>query len=123
MEKETFQKESFPECYRIIQHFMGDTYFYCLCDLYKGCQTYVDFIHRVRSYCSICKVYNHYSIDDLHQVKKDMRKLIDFYKSLTEDLLDIEKVGGKNVIFWEDNIEFKFRKWKTGKLGSSLLKD
>ena len=52
-----------------------------------------------------------------------MRKLIDFHKSLTEDLLDIEKVGGKNVIFWEDNIEFKFRKWKTGKLGSSLLKD
>ena len=52
-----------------------------------------------------------------------MRKLIDFHKSLTEDLLDIEKVGGKNVIFWEDNIEFKFRKWKTGKLGSSLLKN
>ena len=50
-------------------------------------------------------------------------KLIDFHKSLTEDLLEIEKVGGKNIIFWEDKVEFKFKNWKKGKLGSSLLKD
>ena len=50
-------------------------------------------------------------------------KLIDFHKSLTEDLLEIEKVGGKNIIFWEDEVEFKFKNWKKGKLGSSLLKD
>ena len=52
-----------------------------------------------------------------------MSKLIDFHKSSTEDLLEIGKVGGKNIIFWEDEIEFEFRDWKTGKLGSSLLKD
>ena len=89
------------------QHFMGKAYFYCLCDLYQWCQTYVDFIHQVRSYCSICKVYNHCFIDDLHQIRKDMCKLIDFHKILPENLLEIEKVGGKNIIFWEDEIEFK----------------
>ena len=42
---------------------------------------------------------NHYSINYLYQVKIDMSKLIDFHKSSTEDLLEIGKVGGKNIIF------------------------
>ena len=52
-----------------------------------------------------------------------MSKLIDFYKHLTKDLVEVEKVGGKNIIFGENEFEFKFRDCKTGKFGSSLLKD
>ena len=41
-----------------------------------------------------------------------MSKLIDFHKISTEDPLEIGKVGGKNIIFWEDKLNLNL---ETGK--------
>ena len=112
----------FYEFYKIIEHFMGKAYHYCLCDLYEGCQTKGDCYDGTRYYCCVCQVYMHYSIDELMMIKKSKNKLIKLYMDLLEDIDEIKKVQPE-FDFWDDEVVFKLRDWKTGKVGQSNLKD
>ena len=61
----------FYECCKIIQHFLGRVYFYCLCDRYQGCQTEGDYLAGAQFYCCVCQLYIHHTIDELNAVKRD----------------------------------------------------
>ena len=71
----TYQAKIFYYCYRTIENFLVKAHCYCLCDLYQGCQTKRDCLEGPRDYCCVCRILNHYSIDELNTVKRDILKL------------------------------------------------
>ena len=64
----------------------------------------------------------HYTIDELNAIKRDGQKLTRFYKNILKDLEEIKKVKSATN-FWDEEVEFKFRNWQTGKEFWSYLKD
>ena len=64
----------------------------------------------------------YYSIDELNTVKRDEVKLENFYMDILKDIEEIKKVRC-DIDFWDDEVEFKFRDWKTGKEDRSNLRD
>ena len=74
----TYAVEIFYCCCRTIENFLARAHYYCLCDLYQGCQTKRDCLEGARDYCCVCRILNHYSIDELNTVKRDIFKLTEF---------------------------------------------
>ena len=93
-----------------------------MCDLYQGCQTKRDCLEGARDYCCVCRILNHYSIDELNTVKRDIFKLTEFYLNLMDDVREIYK-GKSDLNLWNDEFEFKFRNWKIGEKSRSYLRD
>ena len=61
---------------------MGENH--CLCDLYLGPPTQMDFMlrSRTRNSCCICLLPSHFDVGMLHKVKHDRAQLKDFYDKL-----------------------------------------
>ena len=118
----TYPVKIFYGCYKIIENFMSRVCYYCLCNLNYGCQTKVDCMAGARYNCNVCRVLNHYSIEELHEIRRNNLILTRFYLKLLEDLCEIKKINF-DFDFWDDEVEFKFRYWKTGKGGRSFLRD
>ena len=98
----------FYKCYKIIQHFLGRAYVYCLCDRYQGFQMEGDYLASANFYCCVCQVYIHHTIDKLNAVKRDELKLTTFHNNILKDLEEIKKVE-PGVNFRDEEVEFKFR--------------
>ena len=106
--------ETFNECYKIIKSFLGKGYYYYLCNLSQGCPIERDCLAGVRHYCCVCRVFIHYSIQELDMVKKNILKLKKLYFDILDDLQEIKKVQ-LAFDFWDDEVESKFRDWYTRK--------
>ena len=113
----TYPNEIFYYCYRTIENFLSKTFWYCLCNLYQGCENE----RGTREYCCICQIANDYSIDRLTVVKNDIFKLTEMYMEPLEDTRKIRRVV-PSLDFWEEEVEFKFRD-RHGKEGRSDLGD
>ena len=117
----TYLVEIFYYCYRTTENFLARAHYYCLCDLYQGCQTKRDCLEGGCNYCCVCHILNHYSIDELNTVKTDIFKLTEFYLNLLDDVREIYKVK-PDLNFWDVKVDFKFRNWKTGDKIRSYLR-
>ena len=87
--------ETFYECYKIIENFLGKGYYYCLCNLYQGSPTERDSLAGVCHYCCSCRVFIRYSIQELDTAKKDILKLKKFYFDILNDLQEIKKSSAR----------------------------
>ena len=89
---------------------------------HQGCQTKRDCLEGARNYCCVCRILNHYAIGELNTVKRDIFTLTAFYLNLLDDVREIYKVK-PDLNFWDNEVEFKFRNWKTGEKSRSCLRD
>ena len=102
-------------CCKIIENFLARAYYYCLCNFYQVCPTKRDCLAGARDYCCICRVLNHYSIEELNVVKKDIFKLTKLYFDLLDDVHEIKKtslilISGTTRLssYMRDSIEFLY---------------
>ena len=72
--KSLASKVVFYECLNTILVFESDGYYYCSCDQFSGCESYV----RSSGYCFVCQITANYSWKDFEKIKYQSDKLINF---------------------------------------------
>ena len=107
----------------VIHHLLSHGYYYCVYDLYQGCQTRGSFLVGVRNYCCICRVSNHYSIHDLNIINKDFLKLSKYHYDILGNIAKVKKMSDNDNDFWDDEVEYKYSNHETGTESPSFLID
>lgn len=105
-------------CCRIIEHFIHRSYFYCLCNRYRGCVQGL----QGEDYCIVCRTCNHYTLEKLEKVKCNSFQLEKFYQELLRDLSEVLEIDS-TVCFWNDEFFYKSRDWISGTESHSCLRD
>ena len=104
--KWVFTKKVFCyECYKITENVNRSGYWYCLCNLYIGCQTEKGFITNTGRYCPVCQFEGTYDLDELNHVKEDLRKLQTYYYDILGQICEVKKIDGTND-FWEEEVRY-----------------
>lgn len=75
-------KVVFYECLNSILVFQSDGYYYCTCDNFSGCKSYVGY----RGYCFICQFSDHFSSVKVETIKYQSRELINFTSEFFNDI-------------------------------------
>ena len=114
-------KKIFHECYRIIENFLYTGHWYCLCDLYEGCQTEMNFIMNTKGYCCICQFDFNFNTDELHKVKHDTAKLRSYYNEILKVICEAKKLGYED--FWDEEVQCKYRIHSEGRQFISYLRE
>ena len=91
-------------CYNTVRHFKQNFYFYSLCHRYQGCETGF-FPNNSRGYCCVCRTKNHYTLEKLEKIKRNLFQLEKFYLELLKDLNKIVTVDS-TVCFWTHELIF-----------------
>ena len=108
-------------CYKIIEHFISRTYYYCFYNTYQGC-FWGPFPFGEEDYCCVCKTRNHYSLEELNSIKHNNFKFEKYYLNILRDLTEIEKID-PTICFWEDKFYCKFRNKQEGTEGQTCLRN
>ena len=111
--------EVYYHCYKIIEHFIHSSYYYCLCDRYQGCLREP---FGGEDYCCVCKTRIHYSLEKLNSIKHNSFKLQKFYLNLLRDLTEIERIDS-TACFWEGEFYYKYRNWQEGSESQTCLRN
>ena len=77
--------ELFYYYYRATEKFLTKSVWFCLRNLYQGCQTEQGHLQYAQEYCCICQIANDYSINRLMALKNEIFKLTEMYIELLED--------------------------------------
>ena len=70
-----YRKKIFKECHKIIEKFLYQGHQHCLCKVYTGPPTELDFLTRTRNICCVCYFSSHFDTSMLHKMKHDAFKL------------------------------------------------
>ena len=105
-------------CYRNIEHFIHSSYFYGLCDRYQG---YFPG-QQGKDYCIVSRIFNHYTLEKLGNVKFDSFQLEKLYLEPLRDLNEILEVD-PTVCFWNNEFFYKSRDWISRTESHSCLRD
>ena len=79
-------REAYNHCYGIINNFSIYYYDHCLCYRYQDCarKTFCK-----TDYCCVCRTNEHYSLDELDNIKRSSFKLQKFFLSILRDVAEI----------------------------------
>ena len=109
-------KDIFYNVLNICYNFTYNSWFYCCCRKFCGCQLQ----NRERSYCFICQIRNGYDIQEIEKIQK-ISTINDVYQNLKNDI--------KKFIEFEPQLDhFRCPRYKTtwrlyGNTGQAYLKN
>ena len=83
------QKDYFFKCYIVIENITSITHWFCCCKYYFGSQTIHNYLGTQKRYCCYCQFKDSYNLSMLHDVKKDLEKLKNFYYGILDEINQI----------------------------------
>ena len=114
-------QEVYYNGYKILEHFIYSTFYYCLCNRHQGCQC-GSFPFGGKDYCCVCRTHYHYSLEQLEDIKHNSFKLEKFYLNILRDLEKNSSVD-PTTSFWNDEVFHKYKNYQEGTESQACLKD
>lgn len=90
-------REVYYHCYGIIENCSFYSHDYFLCHRYQGC---IRGASAKKDYCCVCRTYEHYSLQELNDIKHNSFKLEKYYLNILRDLADILSID-PTPSFWK----------------------
>ena len=111
-------KVVFYECLNSILVFQSDGFYYCPCDQFSSCKSYIG----CRGYCYICRISDHFSTSTIENIKYDPLELIKFAIELFNQIKLCYEFDNSINFFWKKDYEYRWRN-HDGETGRPYFKD
>ena len=98
-------KSIFFACYKIIENIHLIGCWFCICHQYSGCQLIKDFVKRQKD-CCICQFQNRFNLWELNEIKKEVKKLKNYYMDIITAVCEIKKVTACEENFCERDFHY-----------------
>ena len=79
---------------------------FCICHQYSGCQLIKDFVKCQKRYCCICQFQDRFDLWELNDIKREVKKLKNYYMEIMTAVCEIKKVTMCKENFWERDIHY-----------------
>ena len=112
--------EDYYHCYRILEHFIYSSQYYCLCDIYQGCLRGLYPIAG-KDYCCVCRTHMHCSLEKLDNINHDRSELQKFYMNILRDLSEVVSANS-TACFQEGKVYYTYRNWQEGTESQTCLR-
>ena len=105
-----YVKSVFFDCYKIIANVHSTGSWFYICHQYSGCQLIKDFVKCQKRYCFICQFQDRFNLWELNEIKKEVKKVKNYYMDIINAVCEIKKVTTFAENFWERDIHYMTKK-------------
>ena len=101
-----YVKSVFFECHKIIENVHSIGSWFCICHQYSDYQLIKDFVWRQQRYCCICQFQDRFNLWELNEIKREVKKLKNYYMDIMTAVCEIKKVMECEENFWGRDIHY-----------------
>ena len=99
-------KQTFYNCYKIIDNIQSNGLWYCRCCDFSGCQTILSFLENYKHYCFVCQFQDDFFLFELHQIKRHSCYLNRYYKKIFDRIEEMRPFYTKDQYFWNKELHY-----------------
>ena len=101
-------KQTFYDCYKVIDNIHSTGFWYCRCHVFSGCQTILSFLKNNKRYCFVCQFQDEFSLFELHKIKRFgfTHYLRRYHKKILDRIEEMRPFYTKEQYFWNREIHY-----------------
>ena len=101
-------KQTFYDCYKVIDNIHSTGFWYCRCHVFSGCQTILSFLKNNKRYCFVCQFQDAFSLFELHKIKRFgfTHYLRRYHKKILDRIEEMRPFYTKEQYFWNREIHY-----------------
>ena len=101
-------KQTFYDCYKVIDNIHSTGFWYCRCYVFSGCQTILSFLKNNKRYCFVCQFQDEFSLFELHKIKRFgfTHYLRRYHKKILDRIEEMRPFYTKEQYFWNREIHY-----------------
>ena len=102
-------KQTFYECYKIIDNILPKAFWYCHCYEYSGCPTVLSYLKNDKKYWCVCQFQDDFSFFERHEVKRFQSYLKQYHEKFLARIDEVKPFYSAEQYFWNKNVHYTFR--------------